>query len=159
MNKTNENHFKHRLLALRNELAGEITQLSDTILTGAQPLGEHDGCVSESIDKELALEHTEEDLCHAVGDALTRLSEGTFGRCIGCGENIATRRLAALPYTAFCIDCEHQLENERRETKAATETRASVNRPVVHQWKHLPRRKAIRGRRCYLVSRVKSLPA
>ena len=149
MNQVIQNRFKHRLLELREELEGEISQLSDGILMGALAIGEHDGCVSESIDKELALEHAEEGICQAVTNALTRLADGTFGHCVECGKEITARRMEALPYTAYCIRCEHRRENERNEAQV---TRAIVARPFVHRSKRSPGRKAGRGRKHELVS-------
>jgi DnaK suppressor protein len=37
--------------------------------------------------------------------ALARLEEGTYGRCVRCGNPIAPARLAALPATPTCIGC------------------------------------------------------
>jgi RNA polymerase-binding transcription factor DksA len=36
---------------------------------------------------------------------LDRLAEGTYSVCEGCGEEIATERLAALPATRVCFEC------------------------------------------------------
>ena len=47
--------------------------------------------------------------------ALERLEEGTYGYCYECGEEIAGRRLRALPFAERCRDCEetHELELNR----------------------------------------------
>ena len=37
--------------------------------------------------------------------ALTKLDEGTYGRCDDCGAPIASRRLAAAPDSTSCIEC------------------------------------------------------
>ena len=37
--------------------------------------------------------------------ALTKLEEGTYGRCDSCGRPIAPARLAAVPESVLCIDC------------------------------------------------------
>jgi len=37
--------------------------------------------------------------------ALGRIDAGRYGVCGVCGEEIAAKRLAALPYTGVCIDC------------------------------------------------------
>ncbi len=37
--------------------------------------------------------------------ALERLRDGTYGTCQGCGQAIPTERLAAVPWTAFCVAC------------------------------------------------------
>ncbi|MGO4568409.1 TraR/DksA family transcriptional regulator [Rhizobium sp. 2YAF20] len=45
----------------------------------------------------------------AVDAALERLENGTYGRCAKCHENIRKDRLAAVPYTPFCITCAQSL--------------------------------------------------
>lgn len=42
--------------------------------------------------------------------ALNRISAGTYGRCVGCGNQIATARLEVLPYAAACIECQSNAE-------------------------------------------------
>jgi RNA polymerase-binding protein DksA len=39
-----------------------------------------------------------------VEQALTRLDDGTYGRCETCGEPIAPARLEAKPAARYCID-------------------------------------------------------
>jgi DnaK suppressor protein len=43
--------------------------------------------------------------------ALERLHEGTFGDCLHCGKPIGEKRLEALPWTPYCIDCQEKVEN------------------------------------------------
>ena len=38
--------------------------------------------------------------------ALLRIENGTFGTCAHCGNDIARRRLEAVPWTPFCIRCQ-----------------------------------------------------
>jgi DnaK suppressor protein len=45
-------------------------------------------------------------LLREVRAALTRMDAGTFGICIDCEEEIGIKRLAALPWSASCIDCQ-----------------------------------------------------
>jgi RNA polymerase-binding transcription factor DksA len=37
--------------------------------------------------------------------ALRRVADGTYGRCLACGDPIAIARLHALPEASHCIDC------------------------------------------------------
>lgn len=41
----------------------------------------------------------------AIDAALERLERGTYGQCVKCGAPIGRGRLAAVPYTPFCIEC------------------------------------------------------
>ena len=47
--------------------------------------------------------------------ALRRISEGNFGVCEECGEDIHSKRLAAIPWTALCFECQEELDRDRRE--------------------------------------------
>jgi DnaK suppressor protein len=43
-------------------------------------------------------------------EALARISEGTFGYCTLCENEISPQRLGAVPWTPYCINCQEQLE-------------------------------------------------
>jgi RNA polymerase-binding transcription factor DksA len=45
-------------------------------------------------------------LLDEVERALTRLDDGTYGRCEDCGETIDDERLAALPVVRTCGGCD-----------------------------------------------------
>lgn len=42
--------------------------------------------------------------------ALTRLDDGTYGRCLRCGERIAAARLEVLPHAENCLDCQRRVD-------------------------------------------------
>jgi DnaK suppressor protein len=46
-------------------------------------------------------------------NALVRMSNGTFGFCVTCGEEIEQRRLLAYPGAFRCIDCQECIETGR----------------------------------------------
>jgi DnaK suppressor protein len=43
--------------------------------------------------------------------ALERIDEGSYGECLQCGNPIGEKRLDALPWTPYCIDCQEKIEN------------------------------------------------
>ncbi len=45
-----------------------------------------------------------------VNSALARLKEGSFGECVHCGTQIGAKRLEALPWTPYCIECQEKIE-------------------------------------------------
>lgn len=53
-----------------------------------------------------------------VDDALKRITEGTFGQCDECGEDIELRRLEARPTANMCISCKE--DQERKEGNTAS---------------------------------------
>lgn len=49
-------------------------------------------------------------LLRMVEEALARIREGSFGLCISCGNEINQKRLEAVPWARYCIDCQQRLE-------------------------------------------------
>jgi DnaK suppressor protein len=49
-----------------------------------------------------------------VEEALQRISDGSFGECASCGDDISARRLEALPWTQYCLRCQEALEHAGR---------------------------------------------
>jgi DnaK suppressor protein len=50
-----------------------------------------------------------------VRQALNRVQDGSYGECQHCGEEIGPKRLEALPWTPYCIDCQEKIENGQIE--------------------------------------------
>lgn len=47
--------------------------------------------------------------------ALGRIQDGSFGICQRCDEDIHPKRLAAVPWTAFCIHCQESTDRSSQE--------------------------------------------
>jgi len=45
-----------------------------------------------------------------IDEALTRLNEGMYGICAGCGIEISEKRLLAVPFARFCVECQTKQE-------------------------------------------------
>ena len=71
-------------------------------------------------DIEFALIQMKSETLNKINDALTRLDQGDYGNCFDCGEEIAEKRLRALPFAVRCKDCEEAREvAEQRERQMA----------------------------------------
>jgi DnaK suppressor protein len=71
-------------------------------------------------DIEFALIQMKSETLNKVNDALARLKQGDYGYCFECGEEIAEKRLRALPFAVRCKDCEEAREiAEQRERQLA----------------------------------------
>lgn len=57
-----------------------------------------------------SLSDAERQILLQIEDALRRMDDGSYGRCSACGNSIAIRRLEAIPWTRFCIDCQELAE-------------------------------------------------
>lgn len=70
---------------------------------------------------EFALIQMKSETLNKVTDALARLEQGDYGNCFECGEEIAEKRLRALPFAVRCKDCEEAREiAEQRERQQAS---------------------------------------
>lgn len=55
-----------------------------------------------------------------VRAALRRIQEGSFGTCQECDEDIHPKRLAAVPWAAYCIRCQEALDRNPEEMQTLT---------------------------------------
>lgn len=94
--------------ALQDEEAGRSSELS----TVTQHPGDVGTQVSDS-DRETALLEAGAAQRAEVVAALQRLDEGTYGRCVDCGEQIADERLEARPEVARCLQDQQKDEASR----------------------------------------------
>lgn len=102
--------YRSVLLNLRSRYRDEIEHMADSFPEELNPPGDDWGEPNETFDVEVETERTEEKLHHEVTEALERIEQGTYGRCVDCGRQIPDARLQAVPYAACCIDCERRRE-------------------------------------------------
>ena len=78
-------------------------------------------------DLEFALVQMKSETLNKITDALARLEQGTYGNCFECGEEIAEKRLRALPFAVRCKDCEEAREvAEKRERQLQRRSTSSL---------------------------------
>ena len=70
-------------------------------------------------DIEFALVQMKSETLNKVNDALVRLERGDYGFCYECGEEIAEKRLRALPFAVRCKDCEQARETAEQKERQA----------------------------------------
>jgi DnaK suppressor protein len=52
----------------------------------------------------------ERRMLRQVEDALERLDQGEYGTCAHCREPIGSKRLKAIPWARYCVDCQEKEE-------------------------------------------------
>jgi DnaK suppressor protein len=114
MTKTELAKFK-KILETRQEELEQIVRKRDaiTIEKSADALDE----VQHAAERELAIRNLDREshMLRNVRAALRRIDEGSFGICIHCEEEISPKRVAAVPWTALCIQCQEQADRNREE--------------------------------------------
>ena len=57
-----------------------------------------------------SLSDSERTLLMLIEEAFVRMKDGSYGVCTNCGVTIGEKRLQAVPWTPFCIDCQELQE-------------------------------------------------
>ncbi len=78
-------------------------------------------------DIELALIQMKSETLNKINDALARLDHGDYGYCFDCGEEIAEKRLRALPFAVRCKDCEEAREVAEQRERTLAQRRGAAS--------------------------------
>ena len=117
LNKKELEGLRKKLVGRRDELVHKLHEFraeSKEIETDvAQDLADK---AESSYTKEflLSLSDAEREQLLLIDDALRRLAREEFGICQLCRKEIGKKRMAALPWTPYCIDCQEKAEEESR---------------------------------------------
>jgi DnaK suppressor protein len=117
MKKERLSHYRQKLEDKYRQLVEEVGK---NVLYGKGPeddsikdLGDQ---ATSAYNREFLFELGNGDrrLLKEVVSALQKIDEGGFGDCERCGEPISEKRLEALPFARYCIECQRAVEEEER---------------------------------------------
>ena len=112
--------YKARLIAKERELLSAIARFeSEAREAPDSEVGDPLDKATSSERKSTSFEESnlEWQTLVQVREALQRIEDGSFGKCIDCGRPIEPARLEALPWTPYC----HQDQEKHDKDKAAPE--------------------------------------
>jgi RNA polymerase-binding transcription factor len=118
MDKKKLDSFKKRLEERQQALRKTVSRTEEDGRTAdqdsAQDIADR---AANSYTKEFlfAQSNNERQLLQMVETALSRIREGSFGDCISCGNEINAKRLEAVPWTRYCIECQEKKEKGQLE--------------------------------------------
>jgi DnaK suppressor protein len=114
MTKTELSKFKQILDSKQAEL-GRLLRNREGIAIekNADALDE----VQQAAERELAIRNLDREsgLLRQVKGALARMEDGSYGVCMHCEEEINPKRLAAVPWAQFCIQCQELADMRRAD--------------------------------------------
>ena len=101
--------YSEQLLSKLTELQQGAHRLERIAVETAPDILENLQLASE---REVAITKLDRDavLMAAIRAALVRISDGTYGECLDCGEKIRRGRLSAAPWASYCIRCQEAKE-------------------------------------------------
>ena len=117
LNKKDKDEFRRKLAGKKEsiirKLTNTITESKEMESNVAQDLVDK---AETSYTKEflLSLSDGEREQLLLIDEALKRLEHGEFGVCQTCQKEIGGKRLDAIPWTPYCIDCQERNEEELR---------------------------------------------
>lgn len=110
--------IKERLLARKAELEQQAAGLDQAYPTPVDPVEANDPPTDfeenavdvQEMQQEQSILVTDQSLLIEVIEALKRIDEGTYGKCVVCGKPIPEKRLEAIPWASRCVKDQEQLE-------------------------------------------------
>ena len=116
--------YKEKLLKLREEISGEVRQISENVLMKSQTEASGDisshtfhiaDAASDTFERDfsLGLASNEMEIIRQIDLALRKIEDQSYGICESCQKLIPKRRLDALPYVRYCMKCQARLEKQQ----------------------------------------------
>ena len=108
VSKKDMEKYRRALVAKKDEISEELVKNKDA---GQESSDEATQDIADkatsSYTKEFlfSLSDSERTLVQQIDQALSRIDEGTYGTCTHCGTPLMEKRLEAVPWTLYCVDC------------------------------------------------------
>lgn len=109
-------YFKKLLDKERQEVLTAATETIKELNAAEENLPDITDMASAEADRsfQLRIRDRERKLLNKIDKAILRISDGTYGICEGCGDDIEEKRLEARPVTTLCIKCKAKQETEEK---------------------------------------------
>jgi DnaK suppressor protein len=111
---------QEKLLQLRGALLRSINEVardSRADASGSSALATHQGdAATDACDRDFALRllSQERNALIEIDDALGRIESGEYGICEMSGRSISARRLKAIPFARFTVECQSEMEKQKK---------------------------------------------
>ena len=104
--------IKKHLLKLKEEAAERLKNKKDMDMPEAE-VGDPIDDATRSLDKEIFFELSgnAHNTIEQIEAALRKMDKGIYGLCEYCRQPIPKKRIKALPFARYCINCQHSTEH------------------------------------------------
>ncbi len=108
----------HRMLMVKRQevlkeiggsLGQSVTEDQQQRLESAKDIGDQ-ALMDLEREVDISLMEMRNKKRQMIDEAMTRLSEGTYGICAECGVDISEKRLAVVPFAKLCVECQARTE-------------------------------------------------
>ncbi len=125
MTKAELDKFRAILEAKQAELSGALRNRDEIVIEKAPDALDE---VQLAGERELAIRNLDRDssMLRQIRRALARLNDGSYGTCLHCEEDISQKRMNAVPWAAYCIKCQEQVDRHEIEVEDTADLFANV---------------------------------
>src|ERR1700733_213384 len=114
MTKAELEKYKNILEAKQAELTGALRNRDEIVIEKAPDALDE---VQLAGERELAIRNLDRDsnMLRQIRPALAPIAGGSFCGCLHCEEDISPKRVNAVPWAAYCIKCQEQVDRHEIE--------------------------------------------
>ncbi len=109
MDKRRVRVFRDRLMDRRTSLVGQVQQAElYSRERDAEATQDPADMAANAYTKELLVSMSDNDrqLLNLIDEALERMDDSGYGKCIRCGQPLPEKRLEAVPWARHCVRCQ-----------------------------------------------------
>src|SRR2546426_11489030 len=113
MDKRRVRVFRDKLLDRRENLAGQVQQAElYSRERDAEATQDPADMAANAYTKELLVSMSDNDrqMLNLIDEALQRMEDSGFGKCVRCGQALTEKRLEAVPWARHCVRCQELQE-------------------------------------------------
>jgi DnaK suppressor protein len=110
MTKTEQKEIRQKLNAERELLIDKLNGNDLSIDDSETPDPVDLAVRNYSKNVQLAVSENESKQLTLIDEALARLEDKEYGTCQNCEKQINPKRLAAIPWARYCLDCQQLVE-------------------------------------------------
>jgi DnaK suppressor protein len=125
MTKVELEKYKKILETKQAELTGSLRNRDEIVIEKAPDALDE---VQLAGERELAIRNLDRDsnMLRQIRRALGRIADGSYGVCMHCEEDISPKRVNAVPWAAYCIKCQEQVDRREIEVDDSADIFASA---------------------------------
>ena len=113
MDKRRVRVFRDKLLDRRESLVGQVQQAEMySRERDSEATQDPADMAANAYTKELLVSMSDNDrqLLNLIDEALERMDDSGYGKCVRCGQVLPEKRLDAVPWARHCVQCQEMHE-------------------------------------------------
>ena len=117
MSRSEKESYRAMLEAKKKDLSFGFRSREDIVI---EKTADELDAVQFAGERELAIRNLDREskLLRSVRTALARIEDGSYGVCLHCDTAINPKRLAAVPWAAYCVRCQEAADRYEFESGA-----------------------------------------